>query len=102
MMKQQDVATALGLTQSAISQYLRSVRGRALKIESIEGVDQVVKEMADTISNGDSSPTFLRTKYCEICRCIRETRLLCNLHKKVDPDFDVDGCTSCLPSIPRC
>ena len=101
-MKQQDIASALGLTQSAVSQYLRSVRGRAIDLYSVQGVDKIVKEMSTTILNDRISPASINRMYCEACRLVRETRLLCTLHKKVDPDFNVEGCVSCLPVSYRC
>ncbi len=101
-MKQQEVATALGLTQSAISQYLRNVRGTALNLQGIQGVDEVVREMAEAITNGSASFSYINNKYCEICRQVRETRLLCELHKRVNPAYNVEGCNSCAPAIRGC
>ena len=102
LMKQQEVATALGLTQSAISQYLRNVRGTALNLQGMQGIDAVVREMAEAISNGSASFNYINGKYCEICRQVRETRLLCELHKRVNPDYEVEGCTSCAPAMRGC
>jgi len=102
MMKQQEVATALGLTQSAISQYLRNVRGTALDLQGVQSIEAVIKEMAQAISDGSASFSYINGKYCEVCRQVRETRLLCNLHKKVDPDFEIEGCSSCTPGAHGC
>jgi len=102
MMKQQDVAASLGLTQSAISQYLRNVRGNTLNLEGVKGIDRVVRELAEAISNGNASFSYINGKYCEICRMVRETRLLCCLHQKVDPNFNVEACSSCASSVRGC
>jgi predicted transcriptional regulator len=102
MMKQEEVAVALGLTQSAVSQYLCSRRGKALKLDGVEAVKRIVKDMAAVIYEGKYTPAYLNTKYCEACRQIREARLLCALHKKVDPSFNTEGCDSCISLATGC
>ncbi|MEM2094399.1 MAG: transcriptional regulator [Candidatus Bathyarchaeia archaeon] len=102
MMKQHEVALALGLTQSAISQYLRNIRGNTLNLEGVEGVEELVKELAEMISSGNASFSHINSKFCEACRLVRETRLLCCLHKKVDPDFEVDDCNTCASTRQGC
>lgn len=101
-LKQQEVASVLGITQSAVSQYMRSARGRTLNLNGIGSIDRIVKQTAESISRKNASPVYINTMYCQACKLIREARLLCPLHRKFDPDFETEGCTACLPSNNLC
>ncbi len=101
-LKQQEIASALGVTQSAVSQYVRSVRGKILNLDGIAPIGEIVKETAESISRNEASAAYLNRNYCQVCRLIRERRLLCALHRRFDPDYDVEGCSACLPSNTMC
>jgi hypothetical protein len=101
-LKQQEIASALGVTQSAVSQYVRSVRGKTLDLDGIVPIDRIVKETAELISKNEASAAYINRQYCQACRLIRESRLLCALHRRFDPDFDIQECTACLPSNITC
>lgn len=101
-MKQEEIAAALGVTQSAVSQYIRSVRGRTLDLGGLEEIGRIVAETAGSISRDDAGAAYVNRKYCEACKVIRESRLLCALHRRFDPAFDIEDCGSCLPSNTPC
>jgi predicted transcriptional regulator len=101
-MKQNDIARLLGVTQSAVSQYARDTRGRALDIDQIQGVRLVVTDMATKLASDGLSPRELNLRYCSACRIVRETRVLCDLHRKLDPGFNVEGCDACMPGNGAC
>lgn len=101
-LKQQEIASALGVTQSAVSQYVRSVRGKILDLDGLAPIGEIVKETAESILKNEASAAYLNRSYCQACRLIRESRLLCALHRKFDPDFDIEGCSACLPSNTMC
>lgn len=101
-LKQQEIASALGVTQSAVSQYVRSVRGRTLDLDGVAPVTKIIEEVAESISKNEASAAYINRHYCQACRLIRESRLLCALHQRFDPDFDIDGCTACHPSNAMC
>ena len=101
-LKQQEIASALGVTQSAVSQYVRSVRGKTLDLDGIAPIGRIVKETAESVSKNEASAAYINRQYCQACRLIREGRLLCALHRKFDPDFEIEDCTACLPSNTMC
>jgi hypothetical protein len=101
-LKQEDIASALGVTQSAISQYVRSLRGHTLSLGDLGAIRVIIQEIAQGIVNGDMSATHINREYCKACRIARESRLLCGFHKKVEPNFEIDGCSACLPSSAPC
>jgi len=96
-MKQQDIAFLLGITQSAVSQYMRNARGKAIKIDGIDEVQDLVQILADGLASDSLSKRQITRRYCEACQVVRKKRVLCSLHKRLDPDFEIEGCDSCLP-----
>lgn len=94
-MTQQQAATKLGLTQSAVSQYIRSLRGSRIKsIEKDEDVAKEIENFVDKIASGSTSPLTAMEQFCGICKIIRKKRLLCEIHMKSSPEMR--DCRSCL------
>lgn len=101
-MRQDDIASVLGITQSAVSQYLNNIRGKALNIEGVKEVETVVKDIAYILINKSPTQKIICKKYCETCRIIREKRILCQLHKRLDPMFNTTDCDLCMPDAISC
>ncbi len=95
-LKQEEIASLLGITQSAVSQYVRRVRGRAVEIEEIGEVQGLVKNLAQGLAEASLTTRQVNQRYCEACQIIREKRVLCRLHKRIDPTFNVENCELCL------
>jgi predicted transcriptional regulator len=101
-MRQEEAASALGVTQSAISQYVRNVRGRTLNLEGVEPVHAIIEDAAEQIANNGASTCQINALYCRACRVVRERKLLCEVHRKFDPLYNVEGCEVCMPSSSGC
>jgi uncharacterized protein len=94
-MTQQAAATKMGLTQSAVSQYLRNLRGSKVKtIENDEGVAKEIESFVDRIASGDLNSLTAMDQFCKICKVIRKRKLLCEIHMKSSPDMK--DCRTCL------
>ena len=96
-LKQDDIASLLGITQSAVSQYLRHVRGRAVDIEAINEIHEITQTLAMGLASNNISQRAITQHYCRACQIIREKRLLCQVHHRLDPSFNVDACDACMP-----
>jgi hypothetical protein len=94
-LKQKDVATLLGVTQTAVSKYTRHVRGAVLKVEDVEEIQPTLKEIVVSLANGRMSKYELAAKLCVACRIIRQKGLMCELCKLSDPSIDVQQCLVC-------
>ncbi len=66
---QKDAAKKLGMTQPAISQYKRELRGK--KIIEDEEVLQEIKNIASKIASGEYDSSSASLEFCEICKLIR-------------------------------
>jgi predicted transcriptional regulator len=96
-MKQEDIAFLLGITQSAVSQYMRNARGKAIKIDGIDEVQDLVQILADGLASDSLSKRQITRRYCEACQVVRKKRILCSLHKRLNPDYKIEDCDACLP-----
>ncbi|GBC69265.1 hypothetical protein HRbin01_00961 [archaeon HR01] len=91
---QEQVAKSLGLTQAAVSNYLRGVRGMGVEWESYEDVRKGVDEIVAAILEKKSRQEVAK-KFNEVTMRIRKSRILCEMHKRVEPDYDVESCHVC-------
>jgi len=94
-LRQKDVANILGVTQTAVSKYTRHVRGAVLKIEDVEEVQPMIKEIVFSLANGHMSKYELLAKFCAACKIIRGKGLMCELCKLSDPSIDIQQCFVC-------
>jgi len=93
--KQKLVANLLGVTQTAVSKYTRHVRGAVLKIEDVEEVQPMLKEIVVSLANGHMPKYELVAKFCVACKTIRRKGLMCELCKFSDPSIDIQQCFVC-------
>ncbi len=96
-LKQTEAAELLGSTQSSISQYLSGIRGSALKIEDLREVDEAVKTMAHMLMAGKTGrERVIMMEFCKACTAARRERLMCEIHKRLDPFIEIDSCKLCV------
>jgi len=101
-LKQKDVASLLGITQTAVSKYTRHVRGRVLKIEDVNEVRPVIIDIAASLANGRISRYELVERFCVACIIIRRNGLMCKLCKRSDPSIDIRQCNICSSGFSFC
>lgn len=94
-LKQEQVATRLGVTQAAVSKYRHQVRGEAVQLESAPEVQKMSRDIASMLSQSPS-PIAVSQKLCQACTDIRALGLMCETCHKVDPAWDVEHCTICF------
>ncbi|RLJ03236.1 MAG: hypothetical protein DRP11_01270, partial [Candidatus Aenigmatarchaeota archaeon] len=81
---QKEAARRLGMTQPAISQYKQHLRGRKARILDStqfisEGLENISSGLAANQINGMEA-TF---EWCELCRRIKSSGILCELHREI-------------------
>jgi predicted transcriptional regulator len=94
-MTQQDAASKIGLTQSAVSQYMRQLRGSKIKIiEKDKSIMEEIDKFSGRVASGEFNSLSILDAFCEICRLSRKRRILCELHNKSFPELK--DCNICL------
>ena len=91
-LKQRKVADILGVTEAAISQYMKSKRGKEVHFSKNDLAR--IKEAAKCITNKDKD--CVESIY-DLCIFFRGSRLLCDLHRRRDKNV-ASGCNACFGS----
>jgi predicted transcriptional regulator len=95
-MRQADVAKLLGISQSAVSMYVRKNRGIGINLEKERDVHERIIWLSERIFDGSITQEEYISKVCEICKLVRSRGLLCPLHKQYAKPLNLDACSYCL------
>ncbi len=94
-LSQKQAAEKLGVSQPAISQYKRDLRGFKTGIfKENPKLLEDVNSLAKRIASGELNPLQATIAFCELCKAIRFDGTGCQLHKKLDPSLET--CTICM------
>ena len=88
-MSQKEIADILGLTESAVSQYLKDKRGNQLKFNLNER--KIINKTAKKISEDKNNS--IKHLY-NLCNSLKNTKTICDLHRKHNPKISKD-CDFC-------
>ena len=94
-LKQNQVAEALGISQSAVSKYTRQVRGHVIKIDDIEEIQPLINNMINLLINGNPKRAEFLSLFCQTCMTIRKKVLMCKFCQKTDPKIEIEECSFC-------
>jgi predicted transcriptional regulator len=92
-LNQSEIARLLGVSQPSISQYLRKIRGNEKAILENKIVGDEVKKLCQKIHDEKISATQLITEFCNICKIITGSSLICPMHKSI---YKLDECKMCI------
>jgi hypothetical protein len=75
-LNQVEVARRLGITQPAVSQYLRSLRGAGLAKALLKRSDLMrsIRKLSDAVASGKARGIRIAEMYCDICEILRKGR----------------------------
>ncbi len=90
---QEKTAKALGITQAAVSNYLRQARARIKIWEDSGFLNCATDEIVGLIINNES-PKVVRKKMYETLLKMRKAGILCNAHRCLEPDIN-EECDIC-------
>ena len=88
--KQKEVAKYLGITEAAVSQYLKSKRGNEIKF-SKEDMSEIKKSAKEIIEKkGD-----ITKEIYNLCVLLSKSKVMCNFHRLRDKKIS-KNCDVCL------
>jgi predicted transcriptional regulator len=97
-LKEEDVAKVLGVTQAAISNYVRGTRGDrqlASKLAGVEEVRRMIDDIArDLAANKAYTPSTM-AKFVQLCNYMRYTFIICDVHHSIESNIDSKVCEQC-------
>ncbi len=102
--REDEISKMLGVTQAAISNYIRGTRGDPELIKKLAAEKQV-SEMIDEIATDLSSdmaysPSSL-SKFIGLCNYIKTSLLICDIHRNLESDIDEAICKECQTMLEK-
>ena len=98
-LKQKEIGNLLGITQAAVSQYMRKVRGIALDLNNDKEICKLVDKIATNLYEKKLSTPESVYLLCNICEVVRRKGMMCKLHKRFETNFVTKDCKICF--IPK-
>lgn len=94
-LKPAQVASKMGLTPAAVTQYASGVRGGRLVdvLQGSERVRQVLDGLVSEFLKAQSDKSAMLEMVCELCRIVREERMICRF---CDLSSEGKECNICL------
>ncbi len=93
-MTQQEVAVKISVSQAAVSQYRRDIRGFKVKfLQKDKDVVKKIEGVAGKIAASDLTFPELHEELCSLCRLIRKKKIICEIHMNCIPDGKCSFCS---------
>ena len=90
-MSQKEIAERLGITQTAVSQYIKDKRGKGIPIN--KDVRKSIKVLAKQVMV-EQTPNETIPGICMVCAIVKSSGALCDLHRK--ENAGLEGCDVCF------
>ncbi|MGI0024047.1 MAG: transcriptional regulator [Nitrososphaera sp.] len=103
-LKEEDVAKVLGITQAAVSNYVRGTRGDIeliSKLESVREVMRMVDDITEDLSTNKAYTPSTLAKFVGLCNYMRYTLIICDVHHSIESNIDEQICEQCRPTLVR-
>lgn len=94
-LNQTEISKRLGITQPAVSQYMKELRGHKVKLLTSDGkIMRAVKSLAEEVAREKISGVQVHEKICDICKTVREEGIICKIHGEAYPS--IGPCKICF------
>lgn len=103
-LKEEDVAKDLGITQAAVSNYVRGTRGDTeliSKLESVREVMRMIDDIANDLSTNKAYTPSTLAKFVGLCNYMRYTLIICDVHHSIESNIDEQICEQCRGTLVR-
>ncbi len=103
-LKEEDVAKVLGITQAAVSNYVRGTRGDTeliSKLESVREVMRMMDDIAEDLSTNKAYTPSTLAKFIGLCNYMRYTLIICDVHHSIESNIDETICEQCRGTLVR-
>ena len=96
--REDEISKMLGVTQAAISNYIRGTRGDPSLIAKLlaeKQVAQLINELCDNLSSDLAYTPSSLSKFIGLCNYIKSSLLICEIHHNLETDIDEKICKEC-------
>ena len=97
-LKEETVAKLLGITQAAVSNYIRGTRGDLSLVTKLENNFEVMKMIGDITKDLSMNKAYApstMTKFIQLCNYMRYTFIICDVHHSIESNIDKSICEQC-------
>ena len=91
-LSQREVSRLLGITEAAVSQYLKSKRAKEIIFDTTTLAE--IRKSADKILESENKTVAIVEEMQRICNFANVQQLMCELHKSMNPE--VKDCDVCI------
>ncbi|EIJ66378.1 hypothetical protein BD31_I1998 [Candidatus Nitrosopumilus salaria BD31] len=96
--REDEISKMLGVTQAAISNYIRGTRGDPSLIAKLLAEKQVaimIDELSDNLSSDMAYTPSSLSKFIGLCNYIKSSLLICEIHHNLESNIDEQVCKEC-------
>ena len=96
--REEIITKMLGVTQAAISNYIRGTRGDPELIKKLmeeKQVSEMINEICDNLSSDKAYTPSSLSKFIGLCNYIKSSLLICDIHHNLESDIDEEICKEC-------
>ena len=96
--REDEISKMLGVTQAAVSNYIRGTRGDPQLIQKLlaeEQVSKLVDELTDSLSSDMAYTPSNLSKFIGLCNYIKSSLLICDIHHNLETNIDEKVCKEC-------
>lgn len=96
--REDEISKMLGVTQAAISNYIRGTRGDPQLIQKLiadEQVSQMLNELSDRLASDMAYTPSSLAKFISLCNYIKSSLLICEIHHNLESNIDEAICKEC-------
>ncbi len=96
--REDEISKMLGVTQAAVSNYIRGTRGDPKLIQKLleeEQVSKLVDELTDSLSSDMAYTPSNLSKFIGLCNYIKSSLLICDIHHNLETNIDEKVCKEC-------
>ena len=96
--REEIISKRLGVTQAAISNYIRGTRGDPELIKKLleeKQISEMVDDICDNLASDKAYTPSSLSKFIGLCNYIKSSLLICDIHHNLESDIDEAICKEC-------
>lgn len=96
--REDEISKMLGVTQAAISNYIRGTRGDPELIDRLladRRVAKMIGELSDSLASDMAYTPLSLSRFIGLCNYIKSSLLICDIHHNLESDIDETICKEC-------
>ncbi len=96
--REDQISKMLGVTQAAVSNYIRGTRGDPkliLQLSSQKQIVEMIDEISENLASNKAYTPASLSKFIGICNYIKTSLLICDIHHNLESDIDEAICKEC-------